>query len=155
MIASHDLEKGIVTNENSAIILAPNWDRGECLWEISRESKIGITKILPEVTIEWAGEMPQGSHRARIRLVASHKTYLGGEDEKNMDGLMICRWRNLEIFECLYPQRYRARLDEEPIKPGEVPASEKYQIRAILLSDRKTPSPFLNKIRCLFEMKRY
>lgn len=102
-----------------------------------------------------AGERPQGSRRARIRLVASHKTYLGGEEEKNMDGLMVCRWRNLEIFESLYPQTWRARLDEEPLKPGEIPASEKYQIRAILLSDRKTPSPILHKIKCLFETKRY
>ncbi|MBN1901515.1 hypothetical protein JW926_09365 [Candidatus Sumerlaeota bacterium] len=94
-----------------------------------------------------AGEKPQGSRRARIRLVASHKTYLGRGDEKNMDGVMICWWRNLEMFECLYPQTYRARLDEAPFKSGEIPSSQKYQIRAILLSDRKTPSPVLKSVK--------
>jgi hypothetical protein len=94
-----------------------------------------------------AGERPKGSRRARLRLVASHKTYLGKEDEKNMDGVMICRWRNLEMFESLYPQTYRERLDREPLSSGEIPPSKKYQIRAILLSDRKTPSPVLKSVK--------
>ena len=96
-----------------------------------------------------AGERPEGLDRARIRLVASHKTYLPKEEEANMNGLMICRWRNLELFESRYPQGFRSRLEEDPLKPGEIPEARFLQVRAILLSDAKTSHPLLRKVRAV------
>lgn len=115
--------------------------------------KISVCRPRWGSVLASAGERPRNCRRARIRLVASHKTYLPEEEEKNMDGMMICRWRNLEIFECLYPQKYRSRLDENPLEPGEIPEAEKYRIRAVLISDAKTPSPRLHNVRVQWNKK--
>ncbi len=95
-----------------------------------------------------AGEIHPWAKKWRIRLVASHQTYLPRKDKKNMDGEMICRWRAIEVFECTYPQDYRARLNEQPLTPGEIPTTSLLQIRVTFLADKTTPSPELKSITC-------
>jgi|GEM_PF-7080152 len=97
-----------------------------------------------------AGEKPPECPKARLRFVASHKTYLSKNQGVNMDGVMVCKWRSAEVFESLYPTDFREPLDEKTLEPGDIPESSCFQIRAFLLSDQKTDSPVLKGINVVF-----
>lgn len=98
-----------------------------------------------------AGEVPPEAIKARLRLVASHQSYLQPHQKANMDGEMLCRWRNIRVYESLYPQEFRSRLDEQPPKPNEIAVCGAIQIRSLFLSDSPEESPILHSVCC--EMK--
>ena len=118
----------------------------------SEERVAGVVKVSvcrPRFGDELAcaGEVPSNAVKARLRLVASHQSYLQPDDRKNMDGEMFCRWSQIRVFESRYPQEFRTRLDEDSFRPGEVPLTRGAEVRAIVLGDSSESSPVLRSIR--------
>ncbi len=93
-----------------------------------------------------AGERPAAARKVRLRLVASHQSYLSEDQKANMTGEMIVRWRHLQLFKCTYPTVWRGRLDRDPIQPNEIPPSTVYEFRAQLLADPSIPPPVLHRL---------
>ena len=111
---------------------------------------IKISACRPEMAnaLCAAGERPAQCCKGRFRLVASHQSYLPERMKQNMDGEMTCLWRNLELFECKYPTKWRGRLDEDPIETNEIPKARQLQVRALFLG---RPDTLLDSITLAFE----
>jgi len=111
--------------------------------EVTDVIKISVCRPRFGNLLASAGEVPPETRRVRIRLVGSHQSYLSSEQKANMDGEMICRWRNLEVFESTYPTQWEATAEEGQVLLG---SCSKFQVRATLLADDHDKSPILQAV---------